>query len=130
MHRLPARELATKDRPLGSGRCHLKGPAPCPRTPAHGKDGNSPPLLDARVALQPCLDGSSEAGLRTFNYLAGKWHARTVRKQMLRSRSIPSGDRAQLAHQFAIDQWNPHFEAMCHASPIRVTQQLIAHIER
>ena len=60
----------------------------------------------------------------------GKWHARTVRKQMLGSRPIPGSDRGQSAQQFDIDQGNAHFEGMCHAGPIRVTQQLIAHIER
>src|SRR5262249_15788144 len=65
---------------LPLGRCDLKGPAPRPCTFVGGESRNSSPALDARVAMQPRLDGGFKPGLGTFDDLAGKRHTRTVRE--------------------------------------------------
>ena len=113
-----------------SGRRYLEGPPPRPRTFIRCKRRNSPPLLDALVALQPRLDRGCKSGLRTFNDFRRKWYARTVRKQTLGLRPISGSDRCQMAQQFAVDQRNAHFERMRHAGPIGIAQQLIAHVQR
>ena len=112
------------------GRRYLESPPPRPRALIGSKRGNSPPLLDAIVPLQPRLYRGCKPSLRTFDDFRGKWYARTVRKQTLGLRSIPGRNRGKLAQQFAIDEWNPHFKGMCHAGPIRIAQQLIAHVQR
>src|SRR5262249_48676123 len=69
---------------LPLGRCDLKGPAPRPCAFVYGDCWNSLPALDARVAMQPRLDGSFKPGLGTFDYLVGKRHTRTARENSLR----------------------------------------------
>src|SRR5262249_29693217 len=35
-----------------------------------------------------------------------------------------------LAKQSSVNEWQAHFQRVCHTSPIRIAQELIAHIKR